>query len=183
MSLSSSRVSLINISNLKSSYTPSSNVNCFPSNETLISSSIRFPSLLNKATITLFGSRSCLVMLIVILRSSSKYITILVYLVYSLNLISCFPVYLISPNALIRRFTNNLVSSKVWRFRSFSVTGIRILFFFLGLYFRSTSKYSSIFLMRSKSICVLPFKRMSRSRFRTGSLARIFNLTRFSVVS
>ena len=142
ISLSSFTLTLINISDLKSSYTPSSNINCFPSNKTLISSSIRFLSLLNKATITLFSSRSAFVILIIILLSSSKYLIILVSLVYSLNLISCFPVYLISPNTIIRRFNNNSISPKIERFGVISVTGIlpiKFLLFLLGLrYFRST---------------------------------------------
>ena len=142
ISLSSFTLTLIDISDLKSSYTPSSNINCFPSNKTLISSSIRFLSLLNKATITLFGSRSAFVMPIVILLSSSKYLIILVSLVYSLNLISCFPVYLISPTTIIRRFNNDSISPKIGRFGVISVTGIlpiKFLLFLLGLrYFRST---------------------------------------------
>ena len=142
ISLSSFTLTLINILDLKSSYTSSSNINYFSSNKTLISSSIRFLSLLNKATITLFGSRSAFVMPIVILLSSSKYLIILVSLVYSLNLISCFPVYLISPNTIIRRFNNNSISPKIERFGVISVTGIlpiKFLLFLLGLrYFRST---------------------------------------------
>ena len=141
ISLSSFTLTLINISDLKSSYTPS-NINYFPSNKTLISSSIRFLSLLNKATITLFSSRSAFVIPIIILLSSSKYLIILVSLVYSLNLISCFPVYLISPTTIIRRFNNDSISPKIGRFGVISVTGIlpiKFLLFLLGLrYFRST---------------------------------------------
>ena len=160
ISLSSFTLTLINISDLKSSYTPS-NINYFPSNKTLISSSIRFLSLLNKATITLFSSRSAFVILIIILLSSSKYLIISVSLVYSLNLISCFPVYLISPNTIIRRFNNNSISPKIERFGVISVTGIlpiKFLLFLLGLrYFRSTrvNWYSLIYLIRYKSTCLL----------------------------
>ena len=141
ISLSSFTLTLINISDLKSSYTPS-NINYFPSNKTLISSSIRFLSLLNKATITLFSSRSAFVIPIIILLSSSKYLIISVSLVYSLNLISCFPVYLISPTTIIRRFNNDSISPKIGRFGVISVTSIlpiKFLLFLLGLrYFRST---------------------------------------------
>ena len=161
ISLSSFTLTLINISDLKSSYTPSSNINCFPSNKTLISSSIRFLSLLNKATITLFSSRSAFVIPIIILLSCSKYLIISVSLVYSLNLISCFPVYLISPDAVIRRFNNDSISPEIGRFGVISVAGIlpiEFLLFLLGLgYFRSTGVnwYSLIYLIRYKSTCLL----------------------------